>query len=154
VSAKRGGTARELVHRVNREQSALGCFNTLACADGRQACSMLCDAEAAAIEADRASRDREEAARLSAAIETTVAVAERETLRYVAAYLLDRGDQYDTKSPCWIALADAAHAIAEGEFDAARAHGEIDEGDVLARVDKWIQRAKARAAALSQQKEG
>ena len=58
-----------------------------------------------------------------------------------------RADQYPTDSPCWISLADAAHAIAEGEFEEARKHGELDEGDVLARVDKWIDRARRRALA-------
>jgi len=34
-----------------------------------------------------------------------------------AAYLLDRADQYDTDSGCWVALADAAHNIMLGEVE-------------------------------------
>lgn len=75
------------------------------------------------------------------ALEARDAAVRRETLRYLAAYLLDRGDQQDTDGGKWVPLADAAHAIAEGEFEEAWKHGEIDEGDVLERVDKWFARA-------------
>lgn len=61
-------------------------------------------------------------------------------LQYVAAYLIDRADQYDTESPCWIALADAAHNIMNGEFEAAVAHGELDGADLLDRVARWRKR--------------
>lgn len=54
--------------------------------------------------------------------------------RDVAAYLLDRADQYETKSPCWVALADAAEALMNGEVEGAVVHGEFDEA-LYARVD-------------------
>lgn len=54
--------------------------------------------------------------------------------RDVAAYLLDRVDQYQTNSPCIVALVDAAVALMNGEVDAAVSHGEFDEG-LYARVD-------------------
>lgn len=44
-----------------------------------------------------------------------------------AAYLLDRADQYETDSGCWVALADAAHSIMLGEVESAKRHGELDE---------------------------
>lgn len=44
----------------------------------------------------------------------------------VAAYLLDRADQYDTESGCWAALADAAHNVWIGEVEAAKANGDLD----------------------------
>ena len=50
-----------------------------------------------------------------------------------AAYLIDRADQYETESPCWVALADAARNIMNGDADAAAAHGEFDE-ELIARV--------------------
>jgi hypothetical protein len=63
--------------------------------------------------------------------------AEVERLREdVACYLTDRGDQYETKSPCWIALTDAAAAIISGEADVASAHGEFDE-TLRQRVRRW-----------------
>ncbi len=46
----------------------------------------------------------------------------------VAAYLLDRADQYDTSSPCWSALADAAENILVGEVERAKSSGELDSG--------------------------
>lgn len=45
----------------------------------------------------------------------------------VAAYLLDRADQYVTDSPCWIALADAAFNIVVGEVEAAKDNGDLDD---------------------------
>lgn len=53
--------------------------------------------------------------------------------RDIAAYLLDRADQYDTESPCWIALSDAAHNLMLGEVDASVKAGELD--DLYKRVD-------------------
>lgn len=47
-------------------------------------------------------------------------------LRDVAAYLLDRADQYVTESPCHIALSDAAHNIMLGEVEAAKRNGDLD----------------------------
>lgn len=44
----------------------------------------------------------------------------------VAAYLLDRADQYDTDSGCWVALSDAAHNIMLGEVEAAKNNGDLD----------------------------
>jgi len=44
----------------------------------------------------------------------------------VAAYLLDRADQYPTDSPLWQPLAKAAEAIASGEHATAMAHGELE----------------------------
>ena len=43
-----------------------------------------------------------------------------------AAYLLDRADQYETDSACWVALADAAHNIMLGEVASAKRCGELD----------------------------
>lgn len=51
---------------------------------------------------------------------------DRHTTRDIAAYLLDRADQYDTDSPCWIALADAAHNVMQGEIGRAKREGEFD----------------------------
>lgn len=44
----------------------------------------------------------------------------------LAAYILDRADQYPTKDPCWIALADVAENIVTGEAANAASHGELD----------------------------
>ncbi len=44
----------------------------------------------------------------------------------VAAYLLDRADRYETESPCWVALADAAENILVGEVARAVECGELD----------------------------
>jgi hypothetical protein len=57
--------------------------------------------------------------------------------RMVAAYLVDRAEQYQAKSGSWVGLIDAAKAIMDGEFDAAVSHGELDDADLLARVDRW-----------------
>lgn len=46
--------------------------------------------------------------------------------RDVAAYLLDRADQYQDHDPCWIALADAAKNILQGAVSEALQHGELD----------------------------
>lgn len=54
--------------------------------------------------------------------------------RDVAAYLLDRADQYETDSPCWIALADVAQNIMRGEVIAAERNGDFDAA-LYARVD-------------------
>lgn len=55
--------------------------------------------------------------------------------RQVAAYLLDRGDQYDTSNGRWVPLHDAATALMNGEFDEAVAHGELEGAELLTRVD-------------------
>ena len=62
----------------------------------------------------------------------------RASVRDVAAYLLDRAGQYETESPCWVALSDAAENIAIGEVAKAKAHGELLHGDVYERVDLMI----------------
>lgn len=62
----------------------------------------------------------------------------------VAAYLLDRADQYATESPCWIALADAAEAVVRGEAQVAAEHGEFDE-DLLRRVEAMRARKHGRS---------
>lgn len=54
--------------------------------------------------------------------------------RDVAAYLLDRADQYKTSSPCWIALSNAAANIIRGEVQAEKANGTFD-AELYARVD-------------------
>lgn len=48
------------------------------------------------------------------------------TTHDIAAYLLDRADQYVTSSPCWIALSDAARNVALGEVTQAKDSGELD----------------------------
>lgn len=53
----------------------------------------------------------------------------------VAAYLMDRADQYETDSPCWVALSDAAHNIMDGYARGAVDAGELD--DLRARVERW-----------------
>lgn len=58
------------------------------------------------------------------------------TPRDVAAFILDRADQYSIKSPCWVPMSDAAQAIMRGEVDEAKKHGELDE-DLYRRVDGW-----------------
>lgn len=45
----------------------------------------------------------------------------------IAAYLLDRADQYETDSPCRIALADAARNLMLGEVKAAKDNGDLDD---------------------------
>jgi hypothetical protein len=57
----------------------------------------------------------------------------------VAAYLTDRADQYETDSPCWVALTDAASNVVNGEVEASDANGDLDP-DLRARVALWIGR--------------
>lgn len=65
----------------------------------------------------------------------------RRNRRLVAAYLLDRADQYETDSPCWVALADAANNVLAGAVEA----GEIDQVyDTL--LMRRIARMETRAA--------
>jgi len=61
-----------------------------------------------------------------------------------ARFLLDRGDQYETKSPCWIALADAAQEVANGEAWADFEHGELDGEDLKRRVKSMARTPGAR----------
>ena len=60
----------------------------------------------------------------------------------VAAYLLDRADQYVTDSACWVALSDAAHNIYIGEVETAKRNGDLD--DSLYRRLKRMTRGDAR----------
>ncbi len=59
----------------------------------------------------------------------------RLTARQIAAYLLDRADQYEDDSSCWNALADAAEEIMSGGVAARVAAGELADRPLLARVD-------------------
>lgn len=59
------------------------------------------------------------------------------TPRQIAAYLLDRADQFDTDSACWICLAAAAQEIVNGEAQARIDHGELDDPELLKRVDSF-----------------
>lgn len=52
----------------------------------------------------------------------------------VACYLLDRADQYQVDSGCWVALADAAKNIMLGEHRKSFAEGEFDDGDLQRRL--------------------
>ena len=58
----------------------------------------------------------------------------KDALRDVAAYVLDRADQYHTESGCWVALTDVAHNIMRGEVETAKREGTLD-ADVYKRVD-------------------
>ncbi len=53
----------------------------------------------------------------------------------IAAYLIDRADQYETESPCWVALADTAENVMNGTFADVLGAGELD--DLRARVERW-----------------
>jgi hypothetical protein len=54
--------------------------------------------------------------------------------RYIVAYLLDRADQYDADSPCWVALCYAAEDIGDGEFETSVLSGELDDNDIMRRA--------------------
>jgi len=54
----------------------------------------------------------------------------------VAMYLMSRADQYETDSPCWVALSDAAHNIINGAIDAELAYNG-DDLDMRRRVRSW-----------------
>lgn len=54
----------------------------------------------------------------------------------VAAYLLDRADQYETDSGCWVALADAAHNVLAGAVQDAKNNGDLDES-LYERMKDW-----------------
>jgi hypothetical protein len=60
--------------------------------------------------------------------------------RQVAAYLLDRADQCVTQSASWVGLADAAHAVINGEVEERQRVGELDDPELLARVDGFAAR--------------
>lgn len=53
----------------------------------------------------------------------------------VAAYLLDRAHQYDADSPCWVALADAASDVVNGEHRQSHVEGDLD--GLIERVRSW-----------------
>jgi len=61
-----------------------------------------------------------------------------------ARYLLDRADQYETDSPCWQSLADAAGEVANGEAWADFEHGELDGDDLKRRVKTMARTTGAR----------
>jgi hypothetical protein len=60
----------------------------------------------------------------------------RDATREIAAYLLDRADQYPDGEPMWVAVSDTAMKVAHGEANEAAIHGELD--DLYKRVDRWI----------------
>lgn len=66
----------------------------------------------------------------------------RRNRRHVAAYLLDRADQYATDSPCWVALADAANNVLAGDVEAAVIDRVFDD-DLMARVVGMEKRARS-----------
>ena len=59
----------------------------------------------------------------------------------IAAYLLDRADQYETDSPCWVALSDAAANVANGDALASWHAGELDDEQLRARVERMDERS-------------
>jgi len=80
----------------------------------------------------------ERVAALQEAVKTPV-VADEAERRVVAAFLLDRADQYAEGSCCIAALTDAASMIINGDARAAALHGELD--DLMARVVKMKTRS-------------
>ena len=58
----------------------------------------------------------------------------------LAAYLLDRADQYVSDSPCWIALSDAAANVANGDALASLRAGELDDEPLRKRVASMASR--------------
>jgi hypothetical protein len=65
-------------------------------------------------------------------VEETVADAVRAEREACAAYCLDRADQYETKSPIWVGIANCAEGIAKGEASESLRTGETE--DLLKRV--------------------
>lgn len=61
----------------------------------------------------------------------------RLTARQIAAYLLDRADQYDDDSACWNTLAEAAEEIMSGGVAERVAAGELEDAALLKRVDNF-----------------
>ena len=55
----------------------------------------------------------------------------------MAAYLLDRADQYATDDWRWNPLADAAHAFMSGEVQRLLDAGELRESDLRRRVKRF-----------------
>lgn len=60
-----------------------------------------------------------------------------EAFRDVAAYLLDRADQYEAASGSWVALSDAAADIMNGRVDEVKGYGDLDE-NLYRRVDRLV----------------
>jgi hypothetical protein len=58
--------------------------------------------------------------------------AKAEERQACAAYCLDRADQYETKSPIWVGIADCAEGIAKGDAALSLRTGETE--DLLDRV--------------------
>lgn len=66
------------------------------------------------------------------------AEAERDGMREdIAAYLLDRADQYATRDWRWNPLSGAARDIMGGAVDEALSHGELQEPELRRRVRNW-----------------
>jgi hypothetical protein len=63
-------------------------------------------------------------------------------LRDAAAYALDRADQYEDGSGCWVALADTSHNIMQGEIDDAKRNGDLGSA-LYDRVDGFKGKPKA-----------
>ena len=55
----------------------------------------------------------------------------------VAAYLLDRADQYATSSGSWVPLVDAAKAFVTGEVQRLLDAGELREPELRGRVRRF-----------------
>ncbi len=66
---------------------------------------------------------------------------DKETIRVVAAYLLDRADQYVDGSGCWVALADASHNLMRGDVEVSLLDGQLDP-DAFRRVDAFARGRK------------
>ena len=93
--------------------------------------STLYEAAVAYVDAYRSGTTEEigvAAAELHAVV-TGEVVKEREAC---AAYCLDRADQYETKSPIWVGIANCAEGIAKGEAAESFRAGETE--DLLKRV--------------------
>lgn len=73
-----------------------------------------------------------------------IAMTLRQAQDVFARYLLDRADQYDTDSGCWIALSDAAQEVANGEAWSDFEHGELDGEALKRRVQSMARTAGAR----------
>ena len=69
----------------------------------------------------------------AAALRSQLATARED----IAAYLLDRADQYATRDWRWNPLSGAAHDIMGGAVDEALAHGELQEPELRRRVRNW-----------------
>lgn len=78
-------------------------------------------------------------------IERAIVDAVAEERRNIAAYLLDRADQYTDDSACWVALGNVCEAIINGGAYEAAMHGELD--DLYERVDDMLVSARGDGSA-------